>query len=160
RATFGGGLELRAGGASVQNCAIGGNTATSNGGGLDVSLGLPFSITNTVVESNIATSDGGGMSMYVDGTSTLQNCTFSENQAARGRGVAMTDCITSVQNCAFWGALGGTGPEVAILRGNTGSPCQPSLAYCDIEGGQANVLIQSGCTPSWGTAIIADDPNF
>ncbi|MCX7422060.1 MAG: hypothetical protein NT013_21310 [Planctomycetia bacterium] len=76
---------------TLQNCTISGNTATGNGGGIDLSNAegnVSASIVSSTIANNVSGQDGGGLCCQTNVSSSilgvlLQNSIVADNQALR-----------------------------------------------------------------------------
>ena len=117
------------------NCAITGNRATFGGGGVG-SVESDLTITGCTIASNTTTdSHGGGIAIFdVDpSTIAITNCTIAGNRAIHGDGGALWIFALATNpkftNCIFWG---NSPNEVSGAHHYLGDP---TITYCDIEGG-------------------------
>lgn len=89
-ALHGGGVYVRDSHATIENCIIVNNTATSGGGGMAIFDSSPTVRNNTFL-SNTAGTSGSGGGMYIERADgmTLHGCTFQGNHAnSLGGGIA------------------------------------------------------------------------
>lgn len=119
----GGGLSFQAGSnglgvsAILKNCAIAGNTSSTNGGGIHLSGPSSLEIESSTLSGNSA-RDGGGMSAGAD--TMLANCTVSGNTAtANGGGLWITGSATDLTaiNCTITANSASTGGGVLMAIG-------------------------------------------
>lgn len=157
----GGGMHVM-GSPLVVNTMISGNTAESNGGGIFVAYGQPV-VKNCVVAGNQCRSSGGGV-YYAWGEYSLPeliNCTIVQNRCSELGGGIVCDDYTRVSaiNCIIWGNTAGVnGSQVAVVS-EIEEPSF-SFAYCDIEGGLADIHVKPGCAIECGFGNIDTDPHF
>lgn len=99
-ASLGGGLCDR-NGASITNCIISNNTATTKGGGI-YSYNNANAILRGCIVSNNTANEGGGI--YVRGRCQLFNCDIVMNEATTAHGgIFNEDQYSKYTNCIFWG---------------------------------------------------------
>jgi hypothetical protein len=131
----GGGVWCAA--ASVSNCVLVGNSASSYGGGM-------FSGTarNCMLATNIAFQRGGGV--Y---SGTLSNCTLMRNSAFQDGGGAHSSALTNCTLTANWAVSGGGGAVSStlygcVITGNSasqgGGVSSGTLYGCAITGNSAS----------------------
>ena len=102
RASYGGGITLN-GRTHIRNCKFLNNYATANGGGL--SQQSPNNSGSVVVENceffgNEAKNKGGGVYCLSFGSpSQFTNCSFSNNMAKKGGGIATDEQVPTLWNC-------------------------------------------------------------
>ena len=58
----------------------------------------------------------------------------------------------------MWGDTAPTGPEIALYL--TSRPSTLTITYSDVQGGEAAVYVDPGCTLNWGAGMIDADPLF
>lgn len=146
---------------TIANCTISGNTAYRNGGGIYCD-NFGAIITNCTINGNIAHQDGGGIACVgYDSSLTIANCTISGNTAYQdggGIGCPGPGGFPTITNCILWGDGATRGPEIALK--STYYPPSLAVSYCDVEGGEAAVHMESGCTLNWGDGNIDAAPLF
>jgi len=106
---LGGGMLIDNCSPTISNCIFEENTTfdfVSNGafgGGIFIA-GYPedstTKLTNCVFRDNTALHAGGGVFLWY-GNSTLENCTFTENNSAAGAGVTVQDSGAMISNCVI-----------------------------------------------------------
>jgi parallel beta-helix repeat protein len=110
-ATFGGGIALAAGTGVVTGTTFSDNSASGNGGGLNVILGSTLALTNCTVAGNSAAGGAGG-GIATAGTFTLTNCTVAGNSAfADGGGISTYLGPTNVANTIIANNTSPLGPD-------------------------------------------------
>ena len=130
------------------------NTAQVYGGGMYNYNCAPI-VSNSTFSGNTSTLDGGGMyNETCPKGLTVVNCTFSDNQASHGGGMANDGSSPTVSNCIFWGNRAGT--AISNFYDPTSAPTPFAITYSDIEGGCTKA---SKCT-SDATGNINADPLF
>ncbi len=118
--------------ANASRCVIANNTTYSGtGGGVRCGNDLGALFRNCTITRNSSASDLGGGGFYCFGPSTtFFNCILWENSAPMG-------------------SAGVVNGDSAVL----------TMAYCDVEGGQAGIHVEEG-TLDWGGGNIDADPLF
>ncbi len=179
-----GGAGFYGGGSNptIINCIITGNTTTGNGGGVScvnhssptiinctitenqafrgggVYLARqPATITNCTIAANSAYEGGGAYCK--NGEVTMSNCTISANEASLGGGLVVGGATAVLSNCILWADSASLGPEVALIPRNF-DYAFATLSFSNVQGGQASVYIDEGCTLIWGDGNIDADPLF
>lgn len=129
----------------LSNCTITDNYASGiygygHGGGLHIKHCQCLAIaTNCIFSGNLADDFGGGLMIH-DGSLTLSNCTFFENSAVNGSGMASEDASATVTNCILWNDMPG---EIYVESGD-----DPMVTFSCVKGGYT------------GTGNIDIDPCF
>ncbi|MBQ2850763.1 MAG: right-handed parallel beta-helix repeat-containing protein, partial [Thermoguttaceae bacterium] len=141
----GGGVCVYGGAATLTNCVISDNTASSSGGGVYVSgrgskpkptvpgvVPEPYgaaTLTNCVISDNTATYGGG---IHLMSSSTFTNCTVSGNTSSYGGGV-YNSYPTTFTNCAV------SGNTASSYGGGfyVSSYCDATLTNCVVSGNTA-----------------------
>jgi hypothetical protein len=154
----GGGVFNNGGTLSLTNCTVSGNSAGTDGGGVDNEPGGTLNLTNCTLSGNSATHNGGGA--WNNGTLNLTNCTLSGNSAGTAGGGVYNVGTLNLTNCTLSGnSATNTGGGVynygtatltnAIVAGNTtgGNP-----------GG--DVTIGAGGTVSGSNNLLGNNPTF
>ncbi len=145
--------------AKVVNCIFVGNSALA-GGGIGNMEEDSSSMINCAFSQNSAAEFGGGMLNTGNSDPNVTNCTFNGNSAADyGGGICSgNNSDTRLTNCILWENTANYGNEIALIFELTGSTAY--INYCDVQGGQTSVLVQTGCILEWGTGNIDSDPCF
>jgi len=137
---------------TLTNCTFMGNLAKVGGGMCN--LESTSTVTNCIFNANLATWSGGGIynSGYDSGGElTLTNCTFSDNTAGRGGGIA--GCRGLITNCTITGNTASDGGGLA--------DCGGLLTNCTITGNTAQNYgggMYTGCrSPTLVNCIINDN---
>ena len=128
----------------LKNCVFRGNTAGAHGGGV-FSVSRASQLENTTVtlnacrfEGNVAKGDGGAAAFCDSTLSSVQNCTFTGNQAGRTGHDVYTDASSSGASEATPapaapgrpGASGGAAGRGGRMNGSTSSaPFQPAADF-------------------------------
>jgi parallel beta-helix repeat protein len=115
-------------------------------------------ITNNIVYSNTAEEGGGILSEY--SAFSIMNSTFYGNSAQRAGGIAcLYESSATVTNTILWNNDAPEAPEILIEH--SFEPSILSIDYSDVDGGQASVVVDSGCTLEWDDcSMLNDDPQF
>lgn len=148
-ATHGG--ALRASYHAFVDCTFVGNVAGETGGAAEVSS---CTFVNSTFSGNHSLVGG---ACDAPGTS-FTNCSFTGNQAEVG-GALHSSSTLAVTNCILWNDFAPQGPEIALTQflWSCGSL---SLADSLVQGGQAAVHVEAGCSiAAWSQSIDAD-PRF
>ncbi|MHC4945333.1 MAG: right-handed parallel beta-helix repeat-containing protein [Planctomycetota bacterium] len=150
--------------AVLTNNMIYGNSAAIAGGGIDCLKCFPadgsaaITFTNDLIYNNAA-DVGGGINSEYSAFATMNSVIYG-NTAQSGGGIA---CLylsdAAVTNTILWNNDAPDGKE--ILIGDGYEPSYLSIDYSDVEGGQASVEVDTGCTLVWEKgSMIQDDPQF
>lgn len=128
------------------------------GGGL-YCFGSTSLIINNVIAQNTANTRGGGI-FLLSGAASLTNNTIVGNMAAvAGGGISCRQGTTAAAvNTIVYGNQAPTGPQISLEANSM--PALLSISYSDVEGGQANVNVDSNCILEWGSGMIDDNPLF
>lgn len=144
--------------AILLNNVVSQNNATGVGG-MDIWDFSQPTVVNTVFHGNTAVNEGGGVRSRYGSSATFTNCTLIGNSAAEGGGFCCAyGGHVTLANSILWNNTAGTGKEVHLS--NDRSPSSLTVSYSDVEGGQASIEIDSGCTLSWGDGMITGNPGF
>ena len=153
----GGGIMNRISNPIIQGCIFNNNQAKNGGGIFNMENSNP-TIINCSFSGNHATNKGGAIHSNNDSDSmTMINCTFSQNTSdLKGGGIAHDSLEPlSLINCILWDNTAPEGPQIR-MGGNT----LLKVRYCDIEGGQGGIYLDTGGTVEWGSGNIDEDPCF
>ncbi len=153
---YGGGLYGFASDADIIGNTFHANTAVA-GGGLCIHGSSPWLWNNVIVGNSSAWS--GGIEFY-GSYAVVRSCTICQNSASNDGGglYCWGGSDVYVTNTIFWANSATDGKEIWI--GKTASPSTLDISYTDVEGGQASVYVDPGCTLNWGAAMIDADPLF
>jgi len=142
----------------ITNCKVIANSALVGGGGIYCNSASPI-IRNCIISGNFA-PNGGAMYSHNVGNPVVANSTIVGNAASDSAGGVF--CYKSsdltINNCILWADTAMSASEVRV--GNLGAATTIQISYSDIQGGDENVLCDSGCTVNWGQGNINIDPNF
>jgi len=137
----GGGIHIRSVNATIVNCTLTQNYASSNGGGIFIyessdtlitnctfdgnsayngagvfDLRSTVTITNSLFIDNVSDEDGGGVYNASADNVTISNCTFSGNDGSNGSshggGVYNTRSNATITNSIVWGNSAIFGPQI------------------------------------------------
>jgi hypothetical protein len=116
-------------------------------------------IKNCTFIHNNASNYGGGVYCYKS-DATIINCTFSGNNASLiGGGLYCGyDSNVILTNSILWNNYSASGHEIAVSIDSP--PSALTVSYCDVDGGLADVFIDSGCSVDWKPGNIDEDPCF
>ncbi len=148
--------------ALIYNCTIKGNTGNlqnSRGGGIACTGSSP-TIINCLITGCSADSSGGGIYCADNSDPVIRNCTIVDNHAnGRGGGIYCYWSDPNMTNCVLWAnTTDWVGPQIAIRT--SGWPSSLTVSFTDVEGGQGDAYVESGCTLNWGPGNIDTDPCF
>lgn len=193
----GGGIYCQGGGPTIRNCIMLGNYAADSGGALylyesdatiyrceimlnsaEVAGAGIYSyksnptIQNCVVSGNFGDYSGGISSNGDGGSTTVINCTISDNYARHGPDGLQCSWSghADVKNSIFWTDTRwwqtmhsespdpNAPPQNHIFLEKAGSL---SISYSDIEGGWEGIYLEdANCTLDWGIGNLNTDPLF
>ena len=151
---FGGGIALWNSTATVTGNLILDNAAHWYGGGLLVHGPAAPTVKNNVFSGNTG-SEGAGIACLYKCSPLLENNTLTGNTAERYGGAVFGgwECSPVVLNTIAWANSAPEGPELAFW-----DSCQPTVAYSDVQGGQAPVYLGTDCSVTWGDGNMDLDP--
>jgi hypothetical protein len=171
---------------TMTDCIVSGNSSTNGGAGVACWYGT-LNLTRCAIVGNMAGDWFGGGVYAGHSSATLTNCVIARNTAPRGGGgvcSSYADAFMTISNCTIWGNSGGSecgGGGVlcrnasamvtnSIIWGNTSAKgCEISvedpastltIAYSNVDGGQAGITVEGGCTLDWSVGNIDADPCF
>ena len=146
--------------AQITDCNISGNTSLGSGGGLYIaSWYKAILLKSCLVTHNTANRDGGGVSLdWSSNPAQIKNCTIADNTvtgsgfpAGYGGGLYTSyDSSVTVTDSILWGNTAPYGRQIAV-GAYAGMPSNVRVRYSDVQGGAANVFVDSGCTLNWET---------
>jgi subtilisin family serine protease len=183
----GGGIYCEKTPAWIADSIIQNNRTEGSGGGLYFRGGgyqsFALKLDNCLIVNNTSIRDGGGVSCNWFAEPAITNCTVSGNKAqgdlatgAGGYGGGLYCGYNSnaiAANSIFWGNSGPNtitvGREIWVGSIDPNStyvgPSALAISYSDVQGGQAKVHVDPGCTLTWGAGNLAgtgstSDPLF
>jgi hypothetical protein len=115
----------------IENVTLSGNTARfGSGGGMDIYQSNPMLINNIIVNNQAAA--GGGILFNDNSNATVINNTICNNNATDGGGgLVCGDSDPILINTILYGNTAGWDSQIHLWD----STSEPSLYYCDVEGG-------------------------
>ena len=140
------------------------NNWSQSGGGIYCEYYCSPLIVNNLIAENMGEWDGGALAFNTSAEPTVTNNTIVRNETyglyGRGGGGIYVSCssIATVKNTILFGNVSPSGPEIYLDNHNGAS--KVDIEYCDVEGGQSLVYVESGCTLNWGPGMIDADPLF
>lgn len=137
----------------VGNIADGWGGCDGYGGGISFGEGSA-TIANNIIIGNFGLF-AGGVSLWNATNTVLVNNTIAGNTAYGAGGVVFNDSDVEVINTIFW-----NNENDEITLENWSTPSKLTISYSDVEGGQASVDVDTGCTLNWGAGMIDADPLF
>jgi parallel beta-helix repeat protein len=148
----GGGLFCDNHDVSLIGCRIIGNTADSGGGGFYCDYDAGLNVTNCVIAYNVSRYGGGFL--FRDAHVVLASSAVFRNSAGpAGGGIYAYESVVTVNGCIFWGNQAGYGEEITLVADSS-----LSVAYSDVQGGEAQAHVEPGCTLTWGAGNLETDP--
>ena len=137
---------------SLVNVTISGNTATTRGGGISSGSSNP-SLKNVVLSNNSAIQFGGGIYLEYSNPN-LMNVTLSDNLADEDGGGIYSKNTSNVRlmNSVFWND---SPQEIYFV-----SPGSITIAYSELQGGEAGIGNTSSATINWLEGNLDSDPLF
>ncbi len=162
----GGGIHCYGSSPTISNCAINDNTADVSGGGLYLYHLSSANVSNCTIAGNTANNSsgitgGGGAFCYDGSDAAFTNCTITGNTATLTQGGGVFSGYSShvtLTNCILWDNAAPSGHEIALRT--TAYPSAMTVSRCDVQGGQGDAHVDSGCTLTWGGGNIDDAPLF
>ena len=154
----GGGISCWDSSPSLMNVTITGNHAL-NGGGIYCDDSSP-SLENVIITANSANNFGGGIHCFSNSNPILLNVTITGNSTpgyySGGGGIACLDNSSpSLTNCIMWN----DSPE-EIYFYEYYSPNTITIAYSDIQGGEAGIVTNNNGIVNWLEGNIDENPLF
>ncbi|MDO9578574.1 MAG: FlgD immunoglobulin-like domain containing protein [Candidatus Cloacimonadales bacterium] len=150
----GGGIFCWFSNPTLVNVTISGNSAI-NGAGINCYIDSSPILMNVLINNNSASGKGGGI--YCNNTNLrLFNVSVTNNIAQFGGGVyCMNYATPSLRNCISYNNQ----PQEIYFREDAG-PSSISIAYSDIQGGEAGIVVNGNGTVNWLEGNIDQDPLF
>lgn len=151
-ASLGGAVYCNDSNSLFEGCTINNNYAQDDGGAIECWWGNPR-FKNCIIADNQAGRVGGAIDCWSGGNAAIENCTIVKNHALWGGGVFVDGSSPSVINSILWqnSSEPGQGPQIALFGGST-----VSVSYSDVQQGQPDVNVPSGCTLLWNDNLEAD----
>ncbi|MHC4705595.1 MAG: right-handed parallel beta-helix repeat-containing protein [Planctomycetota bacterium] len=171
---YGGGIFCAGASPIITNCIIANNSAVGpgrHGGGICCWEGSYPVVANCIVVGNTAGHRGGGLYAYWS-SPTFINCTVVGNKALEGGGVGSfsrdyipeTVANPTLINCILRNNRADLGPEGALINTIRVWPwaehTEMTISYCDVEGGQDAIFVDTDCNLHWGEGNVDVEPNF
>jgi len=160
-ASFGGGIYSGTYSSPViTNCLISENDADWGGGIACYDSWIKFPvISNCLITGNSAAWSGGAIGITTS-SPEIVNCTIVGNSAADDGGALHIRFYSSptLTNSILWGDSAAHGPELWIS--STAEPSALTVAYSDVQGGQAAAYVALDCLLVWLDDSIDADPLF
>ena len=151
---LGGGIFCRDGAPTVTGNAIRQNVA-GHGAGVYVSTAAPTLANNTITR-NEAVYRGGGLFCFRMTDGTIENNTLEGNTASQdGGGLYCSLTVRTVANSILWNNEAPSGPQIYVASVST-----LTVSYCDVEGADADVVVEGDCALVWGPDNKNVDPLF
>lgn len=116
----------------VSNCLFLGNTAGTDGGGIDCHAGSDARIRDCIFDGNSA-NNGGGIAAYQRSKPRVLDCTFIDNRAVIGGAIYSNNSDPEFERCTFTGNSADTG---GVLNSWSGTL---SFTNCRLCGNTANL---------------------
>ncbi|MDP8239282.1 MAG: carboxypeptidase regulatory-like domain-containing protein [Candidatus Hatepunaea meridiana] len=137
------------------------NCSATYGGGIRLLRGSA-ALDYVCLHDNSAQSVGGAMQIVWAADALLVNVTMCRNSSPRGGGIYIsatgeqnTVSTAELVNTIIWG-----NSDNNIYFSSSYEPSTMSFDYCDIEGGEDDILLNNNGEIAWGDGNIDDDPDF
>jgi len=151
---------------SFKNVIVINNSAEYFGGGVYCHNNSNPSFTNVTITNNSVigyAGSGGGICCNDNSNPNLVNVTIANNSAIgpggsseKGGGICCRGGSNpSIVNCILWNDIP---QEIYFLAYST--PNSITIAYSDIQGGEAGIVTNNNCTVYWLEGNIDNDPLF
>jgi len=112
--------------------------------------------------NNSAALFGGGLYLWGGQPTNLINCTIAQNIAQWMGGGLMADsareCV--LRNSILWGDKAVDGEEIALVSIPQNGSSDVTVEYCAVQGGEAEVFVETPDVLTWGSGNFDDDPLF
>ncbi|MHC4154165.1 MAG: right-handed parallel beta-helix repeat-containing protein [Planctomycetota bacterium] len=139
---------------TISRCIITGNSSGCCGAGAGIAcVRSSLTIRDCIISGNGPARYGGGVWFRESGP-MISHCTVTGNTAAGGIWCHHLTTAT-ISHCILWGNIGSE-----IVAQQISWPSHVVVTYSDVEGGQADVTIGTGCTVEWGLGNVDTDPCF
>ena len=143
---------------SLYNVIISNNNSTWNGGGINITGSYPILENVTITDNHANGQQAGGIYME-NSIPILLNVTISGNSVGNsgvGGGIYMqSDSHADLLNCILWN---NSPDEIHCL--DVSDPNTITVAYTDMEDGQAGIITNGNCTVNWLDGNINANPMF
>jgi len=150
-----GGIDVWGGSPIITNNVFAGNSSPTAGGAIACDLGSSPTIINNVIADNSGFI-GGGVLCFSNSSAMLVNNTIADNNAADEGGAIMCYLGTAdIKNSILWGNTAPLGHEIS-LEANSAI----TIGYSNLDGGGAEVEVESGSVFIWDPGNIDDPPLF
>lgn len=137
----------------ILNCVISNNAAAGSGGGLEQCR----SIANCLITGNVADRDGGALHECAE----VLNSTISGNKAGgNGGAIYYSGTESIVGNSILWDNKAAEGNEIYLDAPTGDASGRMLVAYCDFQGGMAEVYVAAVSKLDWDPSNIETDPGF
>ncbi len=139
---------------TITGCTITGNTAGTGGGGLFF-VGSSPTVSNCLIAGNVA-SRGGAIWSHNEGKPVITGCTIAGNSASVWGGAiyCYDGSDMEISNSILWGNVARMYSEIYVKYMAMSTSMQ--FSYCDIQGGQDNIMVDSGCALGWSQNVDVD----
>jgi hypothetical protein len=152
----GGGIENYNGTLTVSNSTLSGNSATGNGGGIGNYKGM-VTVNNSTLSGNSSTADGGGI--FNGGTLTVNNSTLSDDSATgNGGGISNGGTLTVSNSTLSRNSSTGDGGGIVIYH-STYLTLQNSIVSKNTAGGSGLDIDASGVLTDKGHNLLGSALN-
>ncbi|MCF7911714.1 MAG: T9SS type A sorting domain-containing protein [Candidatus Cloacimonetes bacterium] len=150
--SMGGGMYFRASNPWLRNVVVRNNSVFYFGGGIYLNEFCEARLENVQITDNEAYHSGGGIGVY-NAAAELVNVTIAENRSQDyGGGLSSYQSSTTLVNCIFWNNL----PGEIYLEDYENNPGEMNIAYSDVSGGEAGVVVNDNHLNWLGHNIDAD----
>jgi hypothetical protein len=153
------GLRSQYSDAVITGNIIANNIADGWGGDVGFGGGVSFGEGSATIANNIITGNSalgaGGIHLWNATNTVLVNNTIAGNTATFQGGLVCHDSDVEVVNTILWN---NSGYEIKLEKWSTSSTL--TISHSDLEGGQASVHVETGCSLNWGAGMIDADPLF
>ena len=142
---------------SLVNVTITGNSAGYGGGGICCFFVSSPVLENVTIANNSVNISGGGIYCYYYSNPSLVNVTITSNSAEDGSGgiFCQANSSPSLINSIMWNDT----PE-EIYFSEVNDPNSITIAYSDIQGGEAGIITNNNGIVYWLEGNIYTDPLF
>ncbi|MBN3035134.1 MAG: right-handed parallel beta-helix repeat-containing protein [Bacteroidales bacterium] len=156
----GGALRVVGGNATLYRCVLSGNHAGFYGGAIAAESSM-VTVDHTIINNNSSGISGGGIYCAWNESMNIINSTIFGNQSQSDPGDGVFCTMQShvlVVNSIFWGQ---SDFQIYLLQTEPWEPPSwATVAYSNIQGGQAGIGLTGACTLQWLQGNISDEPLF